>query len=71
VAAARQLLEGAVVQVGQQLTDGRVELGQAEQAPVAQPRKDPAFDDLHADFHLGLVARATWPSWKHRHAVVR
>jgi hypothetical protein len=71
VAAAGQLLEGAVVQLGQQLCDGHVELGQAEEAPVAQPRQDPALDDLHADFHLGLVARAAWPSREHRHVVVR
>jgi hypothetical protein len=55
--AAGQLLERALVQIGQQHGDGPVQLGQAEEAPVAQPRQDPALDHLHADLHLGLVAR--------------
>jgi hypothetical protein len=70
VAAAGQLLEGTAVQLGQQLADGGVQLAQAEEAPVAQPRQDPALDDLHADFHLRLVARMTGARRQHRHAVV-
>jgi len=54
VPATGQLLEPSLVQVSQQLADRRVELGQAEEAPVAQPGQNPAFDDLNPDFDLRL-----------------
>ena len=63
-------LNGALVQIDQQLGDRRVELGQAEEAPVAQAREDPALDDLHPDFDLGLVARMRRARRQHRHVVV-
>ena len=47
-----------------------VEFGQAEEAPVAQPREDPSFDDLHGDFDLRLVARVSRAGREHRHVVV-
>ena len=68
--AAGQLLERALVQVRQQQVNSPVELGQAEEAPVAQPRQDPALDHLHADFDLGLVLRAPRARGQHGYAVV-
>jgi hypothetical protein len=68
--AAGQLLEGPVVEVDQQLCDGGVELGQAEEAAVAQPRQDPALHQQHRAFYLGLVARVRRPRSEYRAAVV-
>ena len=38
-----------------QFTDRLVQRLQREEAPVTQPRQDPALHHLHADFDLGLV----------------
>ena len=43
--------------VGDAVTDRRVQLGQREEAPVAQLRQHEALDDLDRDLDLGLVAR--------------
>src|SRR5258708_40355546 len=45
----------ATVQFVEQRPDRRVEFGQREEAPVSQSCQDPAPDDLHADFNLGLA----------------
>ena len=60
-AAAGQLLERARVQVGDELADRRVELGQAEEAAVAQAREDPSFDHEHRALDLRLVPRMRGP----------
>ena len=58
-ARALQFLERPVVEVLQQLADGGVEFGEAEEAPMPQPGEDPALDQLHRGFDLGLgVERA-------------
>ncbi|MFM9428869.1 hypothetical protein RCH10_005346, partial [Variovorax sp. GrIS 2.14] len=44
-------------QIDQQLGDGAVELGQAEEAPVAQPRQNPSLDYEYRVLDLRL---ATW-----------
>ena len=53
-----QLLEGPLVQLDEQLGDGAIELGQASALPVAQPvaqpGQDPALDQQHLAFDLGL-----------------
>ena len=67
---ARQALEGACVEILEQLGDGHVELGQREEAPVPQPRQDPALHDLHAHLHLALVLRLVGACGQDRHAVV-
>ena len=41
-----------------------------EESAVAQPRENPAFGHLHADFHLGLVTRFTHPLGQNREPVV-
>ena len=48
-AAGAELAHQAVVEFIDQLADGDVQLGQREEAPVAQPRKDPALRDLDGD----------------------
>ena len=40
---------------------GDVQLRQREEAPVTQPRQDPALRDLDGDLDLGLVARLARP----------
>ena len=54
-AAALELLERPLVQLLQELADRRVELGQAIEAPMTQPREDPALDELHPGLDLGLL----------------
>lgn len=56
-ARAIELLERSLVQLGAQRVDRGVQFGEREEPPIAQPREDPALDDLHAGFDLGLVAR--------------
>jgi hypothetical protein len=41
------------VELAEQLHDGGIELGQREEALVAQAGQDPALDHLHADLDLG------------------
>src|SRR6267378_3206590 len=45
----------AVVDLVEQGPDRRVEFGQREEAPVPQPRQNPASDHLHPDLDFGLV----------------
>jgi hypothetical protein len=47
----------AVIDFFQQLSDPLVERVEREEDLIAQPRQDPALDDLHGHFHLGLVSR--------------
>ena len=54
----------------QHLGDGGVDLGQAVEAPVAQPAQQPALDDAHGGFDLGLVARLAGPGRQHGGVVV-
>jgi hypothetical protein len=45
-----------VVELLQQLTDRRIEFGQAVEAPVAQAAEQPSLDGQYRDFHRRLVA---------------
>ena len=56
-----QMAGDPAVQILQQFGDGLVQLGQREEAAVAQTGQDPALDDLDGDLHLGLVARLSRP----------
>jgi hypothetical protein len=47
--AAGQLLERPLIQFGEQCTDGGIQFGQAEEAPVAQLRQDPALASPPSD----------------------
>jgi hypothetical protein len=57
LAGTRELLEWALVDRDQQLTNGLVGLGQAREDSVAQPRQQPALGDQHADFDFRLIPR--------------
>ena len=46
----------AIVEVGDAVADRGVQFRQTEEAPVAEPGDDPAFDQQHADLDFGLVA---------------
>jgi hypothetical protein len=59
------------VEVGDQQGDRLVELGQREEAPMAQAGQDPALDDENGYLDLGLVARLAHPGRQDRRAVVR
>jgi hypothetical protein len=50
-----KLLKWAQVQINDELADGLVEFGEAEEAMVAQMRQNPTLDDLHADLDLRLL----------------
>ncbi len=65
-----QVAHRPVVQVGGQLADRAVQLGQGEEPPVAQPGQDPALHDLDGNLDLGLVARLAHPRRQDRRAVV-
>ncbi len=47
----------AHVQLVQKPPDCDVQIGQREEAQVAQPRQNPALSDLYSDLHLRLVTR--------------
>ena len=49
-----QVFCDAPVHLFQQFMDGLVQLGEAEEAAIAQPGQDPTLDDLDADFHPRL-----------------
>ena len=69
-AAGAELAHQAGIEFVDQRADGGVQLGQREEAPVAQPRHNPAFDDQHRTLDLGLVARLAWPRWHDGRAVM-
>jgi len=50
--------------------DTLVQLGQREEAVMAQPRQDPTLDDLYGDFCLGLVLRLIRPCGYDRQLIV-
>ena len=68
--AAWQLLERPLVEIDQQQANRLVELVQGEEAPVAQPRQDPALHQQHRALDLGLVTRVRGPSGQDGAAVV-
>ena len=65
-----RFLEGAQVQVDEQLGDGAVEFGESEELPVAQARQYPSLHEEHRALDLGLVARVRRARGQHRTAVV-
>lgn len=69
-AAVGQLLEGALVQIGEQVAQRPIELIEAKKALVAWPRNPPAHDHQHAVLDLVLVFGAASTSWQHGHLVV-
>jgi hypothetical protein len=50
-----------VVQILQQFADRGVELGEAEEAAMPQPRQDPALDQLDPGLDLGFIPRFPRP----------
>ena len=59
------------IEVDDQRGDRLVELGQREEAAVAQARQDPALDDEHGHLDLGFVAWLAHPGRQDRRAVMR
>jgi hypothetical protein len=57
VAADAQASHRPRVEIGDQLADRLVQLGEREKTVVAQPCQDPALDHQNPDFDLCLVAR--------------
>jgi hypothetical protein len=58
---AQWLTERPVIELGEQLTDGSVELIQREEFTVAQRRHNPALGDLHGILDLGFIPRLIRP----------
>jgi len=58
------------IKIGDQLADRLVQLGEREEAAIAQPCQNPALDHQHADLDLRLVARAPRPCRQDRGAVM-
>ena len=56
-ARARQAFEVTPVKFVEQATNLKIELEQGKEPLIAQPRQDPARDDLHADFCLWEAVR--------------
>ncbi len=56
-AAGAEMPRDAIVEPIDQRADRRVQFGQREEPPVAQPRHDPALRHLDGDLDLRLVAR--------------
>ena len=69
-AAAWQLLERLVVEPREQRRHGLIDLVHAGELLMAQARHDPALDDLHRRFGLGLVLRMVGPGRQDRGAIV-
>jgi hypothetical protein len=63
-AAARQLLEGAVIQHGQQRGNRAIDGVHRLETLMAQSRHDPAFNDLDCNFDLGFLASQQLPVMK-------
>ncbi|HSP98301.1 MAG TPA: hypothetical protein VL049_13810 [Candidatus Dormibacteraeota bacterium] len=61
----------AGIEVGEQLGDARVQLGEREELLVAQPGENPPLGDQHPGLHLGLVARMRRARRHDHRAVVR
>ena len=55
-AAGAEVAGDAVVERDDQVADRRVQLGEREEPPVAQPRHDPALRHLDGDLDLGLLS---------------
>ena len=56
-AAGAEVAGDALVERNDQLAERRVQFGEREEPPVAQPRHDPALRHLDGDLDLGLVPR--------------
>lgn len=69
-AAAGEFLEWAIVERRQQFSNGGIEFGDREEAPVTKPGQYPALDHLNADFDLGFILRLSGSGWQDHRAVV-
>ena len=56
-AAGAELAHQAGIEFVDQNADRDVQLGEREEAPVAQPRQNPSLDDKNRRLDLGLIAR--------------
>ena len=60
-AAGAELAHQAGVELVDQDADRDVQLGEREEAPIAQPRQNPSLDDKNRRLDLGFIARLAWP----------
>ena len=60
-AAGTELAHQAGVELVDQDADRDVQLGEREEAPIAQPRQNPSLNDENRRLDLGLVARLARP----------
>src|ERR1700730_19003591 len=60
----------AIVELRDQFSDGGVEFGQREEAPIAQLRDDPTSRNLDYNFNIRFILRAAWTCWNYCGAVV-
>jgi len=70
VPADAELAHDLGVEIGDNLADRLVELGEREEAPVTQPGEHVALDDEDGDFDLGFVARLARPRRQDRGGVM-
>jgi len=63
-------LHDAGVDVADQFADRDVQIGGAEEPPIAQSRQNPALGDQNRLLDLGLVARLVGPRRQDRHAIM-
>jgi len=69
-AAFADMAHGPVVEVLQQFRDRGVQIGEVEEAPMAQPGQDPAFNDQYRSLNLALVPGLAAPGRQDRRVVM-
>ena len=69
-AAAGELLERPLVELGVELADRGVQLRQREELAVAQPCEHPALNQEHSGLHGSFITRFFWTRRQDRRAVV-
>src|SRR5260221_835147 len=68
--AGSQMPRRSGVELRDQFPDGSIELGQREEAPIAQLRDDPTSRNLDSNLDFRFILRAAWTCWNHCGAVV-
>lgn len=64
------MAHGPIIEINQQVCDRGIEIRQTEEAPIAQPRQDPALHDQHCALALSFVARPPAPGRQDRRIVM-
>ena len=64
------MAHGPIIEINQQVRDRSIEIRQAEEAPIAQTRQDPALYYQHSALDLSFVAWSPAPGWQDRRIVM-